>query len=167
MTKTSKSSKKTKPNSMEALLALLPDTGITHGKASNEGADYVAAHPDTWTPIVLPKRGRPIRGQETGSKVRSVRFSDEHWAQIEEKAQRMNLPLHAAMRQAILEWAQSPVDTAPVPTVVVASAQSPLTNVTRKRALSPIPATGPVHSFRQHNKSNSRNYSKFVDLTKV
>ena len=166
MTKTLKTSKKTKPNSMEALLALLPDTGITSGRASMEAADHVAAHPETWTPIVLPKRGRPIRGHETGSKVRSVRFSDEHWAQIEEKARRMNLPLHAAMRQAILEWAHSPVDAAPVPTVVLAPAQSPLTNVTRKRTLSPIPATGPVHSFRQHNKSSSKNYLKFVDFTK-
>ena len=44
-----------KLTSMEDLLAQLPDTGITHGENSNEDAESVAAHPETWTPLVVKR----------------------------------------------------------------------------------------------------------------
>ena len=39
---------------MEEQLAQLPDTGFTEGEESNAVAEDIAAHPETWTPIVLP-----------------------------------------------------------------------------------------------------------------
>jgi len=128
------SKKSAKPKNMKELLALLPDTGITSGPESNEAADFVAAHPETWTPLVLAKRGRPRRGQEIGSKTRSLRFSEEQWAIIDAKAKRLNLTSHAATRKAVLDWALAPdeVATAPapqilpdtIPTLALAQAQS-------------------------------------------
>jgi hypothetical protein len=35
-----------------------------------------------------------------------VRFPDEIWALLEERARAKALTLHAALRQAILEWAR-------------------------------------------------------------
>lgn len=114
------SKKAAKPKNMTELLALLPDTGITSGSESNEAADFVAAHPETWTALVLAKRGRPRRGQETGSKTRSLRFTEEQWALIDAKAKRLNLTSHAASRKALLDWALAPdeVPTALAPRVL-------------------------------------------------
>ena len=39
---------------MDELLAHLPDTGFTHGKESNEAAEFVATHPETWQPVIIP-----------------------------------------------------------------------------------------------------------------
>ena len=36
-------------------MAQLPDTGFTHGEDSNADAEYVAAHPETWTPLVVKR----------------------------------------------------------------------------------------------------------------
>jgi len=52
-------------------------------------------------------RGRPRRLLESGGTTpRSVRFPDEIWALLERRAQAKGLTLHAALRQAILEWAR-------------------------------------------------------------
>jgi len=97
-----------KPTSMEALLAGLPNTGITKGSSSNEAAEYVAAHPENWTQIFQGKRGRPRRGQENGSRTKSIRFPEEAWDAIEKKAAECGLTLHAALRKVILQWACQP-----------------------------------------------------------
>ena len=104
--------------SMEELLAGIPDTGFTKGEESNNAAEYVATHPETWTPVVLTSPGRPKRGQETGSITKSVRFPEDAWALIKQKAMRLNLSPHAAMRKALLDWAQAPDVVAPPPPVV-------------------------------------------------
>jgi Ribbon-helix-helix protein, copG family len=50
-------------------------------------------------------RGRPKKLMEVGNtRPRSVRFPDEVWAALEVAANRRGLTLHAALRQAILEW---------------------------------------------------------------
>jgi hypothetical protein len=50
-------------------------------------------------------RGRPKRLLEAGGTTpRSVRFSDEIWALLERRAKAKGLTLHAALREAILEW---------------------------------------------------------------
>ena len=36
---------------MATLLAALPDTGLTHGRESNEAAEHVANHPEDWKPL--------------------------------------------------------------------------------------------------------------------
>ena|SRR5450432_832212 len=51
------------------------------------------------------RRGRPRLGENAGPTVtRSVRFPPEVWAKLEKKAQKAGLPLHAALRTAVLKW---------------------------------------------------------------
>lgn len=50
-------------------------------------------------------RGRPRRLLEVGgTKPRSVRFPEAVWDRIEKQAKRKGLSVHAALRQAVLEW---------------------------------------------------------------
>lgn len=50
-------------------------------------------------------RGRPKKMLEVGTtRPRSVRFPDAVWAELEQRAKKKGLSVHAAMRQAILEW---------------------------------------------------------------
>lgn len=50
-------------------------------------------------------RGRPRRLLEVGgTKPRSVRFPEAVWERIEKQAKRKGLTVHAALRQAVLEW---------------------------------------------------------------
>ncbi len=93
------------PLTMEELLALAPDTGFTKGVESNEDAEYVASHPEEWNPIFLSSRGRPKRGKETGSVAKSVRLPQQDWDCFQELAEASGLTIHAAIRQAMAEWA--------------------------------------------------------------
>jgi hypothetical protein len=53
-------------------------------------------------------RGRPRKGTETGPTVpKSVRFPAEVWKHLEQRAKRKGLTLHAALREAVLEWVRS------------------------------------------------------------
>jgi hypothetical protein len=57
--------------------------------------------------VVQVGRGRPRRLLESGETTpRSVRFTEEIWSLLEKRAQAKGLTLHAALRQAILEWAR-------------------------------------------------------------
>jgi len=57
--------------------------------------------------VVQVGRGRPKRLLESGGTTpRSVRFPDEIWALLERRAKAKGLTLHAALREAILEWAR-------------------------------------------------------------
>ena len=57
--------------------------------------------------LVQVGRGRPKRLLESGGTTpRSVRFSDEIWALLAKRAKANGLTLHAALREAILEWAR-------------------------------------------------------------
>lgn len=50
-------------------------------------------------------RGRPRKGSETGQTIpRSVRFPASVWAQLERRARAEGMPLHAALRAAVLTW---------------------------------------------------------------
>ncbi len=50
-------------------------------------------------------RGRPAEGAETGPTVpRSVRFPAGVWKELEQKAKADGMPLHAALRAAVLAW---------------------------------------------------------------
>ena len=58
--------------------------------------------------VVQVGRGRPKRLLESGgSTPRSVRFPDDIWALLERRAKAKGLTLHAALREAILEWARN------------------------------------------------------------
>jgi len=58
-----------------------------------------------WKPLILSQKGRPKRGEETGSVTKSVRFPATVWTLMEEKAKAQHLNLHSAIRAAVLEWA--------------------------------------------------------------
>jgi hypothetical protein len=50
-------------------------------------------------------RGRPKKGTETGPTVpRSVRFPVAVWKHLEKRAKVKGMPLHAALRAAVMEW---------------------------------------------------------------
>jgi len=50
-------------------------------------------------------RGRPRTGKEVGPTLpRSVRFPERVWKQLEKRAKQQGIPLHAALRKAVLEW---------------------------------------------------------------
>ena len=52
-------------------------------------------------------KGRPKKLAEVGGTTpRSVRFPDEVWALIEERAKARGISVHAALREAILAWAK-------------------------------------------------------------
>jgi hypothetical protein len=51
------------------------------------------------------RRGRPKKGTETGPTIpRSVRFPADVWAHLERRAKAQGMPLHAALRAAVLAW---------------------------------------------------------------
>jgi hypothetical protein len=50
-------------------------------------------------------RGRPKRGEEVGETIpKSVRFPVTTWRELEKRARKEGLSLHAALRLAILRW---------------------------------------------------------------
>jgi len=52
-----------------------------------------------------PGRGRPRKGMETGPTVpRSVRFPAKVWKHLEKRAKAEGIPLHAALRAAVMAW---------------------------------------------------------------
>ena len=52
-----------------------------------------------------PSKASPKKVLEVGeTRPRSVRFPDAIWDQIEARAQKRGLTLHAALREAILAW---------------------------------------------------------------
>lgn len=58
--------------------------------------------------VVQVGRGRPRRLLESGSTTpRSVRFPEKIWALLERRAKARGITLHAALREAILEWART------------------------------------------------------------
>jgi hypothetical protein len=66
-----------------------------------EVAERIAAEGST----VHVTRGRPKKGEETGPTVpRSIRFPADVWRQLEARAKAEGVPLHAALRAAVLAW---------------------------------------------------------------
>jgi hypothetical protein len=50
-------------------------------------------------------RARPKKGSETGPTIpRSVRFPASVWEHLERRAKAEGIPLHAALRAAVLAW---------------------------------------------------------------
>jgi hypothetical protein len=56
-------------------------------------------------------RGRPRKGSETGPTIpRSVRFPARVWRHLERRARAEGIPLHAALRAAVLAWINEETD---------------------------------------------------------
>jgi hypothetical protein len=84
-----------------ASLREIPEVDFSTGKVRrNRLAARIAAEG-----MVLPGRGRPRKGEETGpTSPRSVRFPAAVWSRLEERAAAKGMSLHAALRAAIIEW---------------------------------------------------------------
>ena len=55
--------------------------------------------------------GRPRKGTETGPTVpRSVRFPAKVWRHLEKRARAEGIPLHAALRAAVMAWINKETD---------------------------------------------------------
>lgn len=82
----------------------IPETDFRKGRVRrNPFARRIATEGLT----IQTGRGRPRRLLASGATTpRSVRFSDEIWMLLERRARAKGLTLHAALRQAILEWAR-------------------------------------------------------------
>ena len=55
--------------------------------------------------LLKTRQGRPKKGaRPDGSTPRSIRFSDPMWHELERRAKRRGVPLHALLREVIAEW---------------------------------------------------------------
>ena len=55
--------------------------------------------------LLAASRGRPRKGARAGgSTPRSIRFSDSMWRDLERRAERRGITLHALLREVIAEW---------------------------------------------------------------
>lgn len=99
-----KASKKAQREPSKRSLREIPEVDFREGRVKrNPYARKIA----TDGLVVRVGRGRPKRLLETGlTTPRSVRFSEEIWALLERRAKAKGLTLHAALRQAILDWAR-------------------------------------------------------------
>lgn len=82
----------------------MPEVNFSKAKVRrNPYAARIAAEGMT----VHVRRGRPKKGEETGPTIpRSVRFPASVWKHLEARAKADGLPLHAALRAAVLAWVQ-------------------------------------------------------------
>lgn len=86
-----------------ASLREIPEMDFTTGVVRrNPYGERVATEGVT----VHTTRGRPKKGTETGPTIpRSVRFPASVWKDLERRAEVEGIPLHAALRAAVLAWA--------------------------------------------------------------
>ena len=55
--------------------------------------------------LLKTRQGRPKNGtRPDGSSPRSIRFSDSMWRELERRAKRRGVPLHALLREVIAQW---------------------------------------------------------------
>src|SRR4051812_23353365 len=97
-----KARKKTHHGPSRASLREMPEVDFKKAKVRrNPYAKRIAAEGIT----VHAGRGRPKKGEETGPTIpRSVRFPANVWKHLEEQAKADGIPLHAALRAAVIAW---------------------------------------------------------------
>jgi hypothetical protein len=80
----------------------MPEVDFTKAKVRrNPYAKRIAASGVT----LQVGRGRPRAGAEVGLTVpRSIRFPEQVWKRLEKQAKKEGIPLHAALRKAVLDW---------------------------------------------------------------
>lgn len=98
-----KTNRKKSNGPSRASLREMPEVDLTKTKVRRNpyalriASGGISLHPD---------RGRPRKGTETGPTIpRSVRFPERVWRHLEKRARAEGLPLHAALRAAVLAWA--------------------------------------------------------------
>jgi hypothetical protein len=98
----SKASKSRPREPSRASLKEIPEIDFSRAKVRrNPYAKRIAQEGTT----VQVGRGRPRRLLEVGgTEPRSIRFPEVIWKKLESRARRRGMTLHAALREAILEW---------------------------------------------------------------
>jgi hypothetical protein len=97
----SKGSKRKVAEPSESSLKEIPEVDFSNRRKRNPYAKRIAQEGI----VVQVGRARPRRLLEVGgTEPRSVRFPRTVWKKLETQARRKGLTLHAALRQAILEW---------------------------------------------------------------
>jgi hypothetical protein len=97
-----KASRRKKAEPSKASLAEIPE--IDFSKARVRRNPYAKRIAEEGI-VVQVGRGRPKRLLEVGgTEPRSVRFPAAIWKKLETRARQKGLSLHAALREAILEW---------------------------------------------------------------
>jgi hypothetical protein len=102
MKKATKTSKKMHAEPSKASLGEIPEVDFSKVRVRrNPYAARIAKEGIT----VQVGKGRPRKLREVGgTSPRSIRFPDEVWKMLEQRAKDEGIPLHAALRQAILAW---------------------------------------------------------------
>lgn len=99
-----KGSRRKESEPSRASLREMPEVDLTQG---NPRRNPYAARIAAGGVSVHPKRGRPKKGEETGPTVpRSIRFPASVWKHLEARAKAEGMPLHAALRAAVLAWVE-------------------------------------------------------------
>jgi hypothetical protein len=99
--------KKTKPSSKKSSeptrtsLRDIPELDFSRAVALGRGSAGLRSA----RTLLRSRQGRPKKGKVAeGSLPRSIRFSDPMWRELERRAKRRRITLHALLRQVIAEW---------------------------------------------------------------
>ena len=99
MKKASKRKRSVEPS--EASLREIPEIDFSKAVVLGRGAVGLRRA----RALLKATRGRPKKGTlPDGSSPRSIRFSDAMWRDLERRARRKGVTLHALLREVIAEW---------------------------------------------------------------
>ncbi len=98
------------PMTLEAFQALGPERGLPKAELGKRYAEDVAALERDYGPQIpafLCHKGRPRKGVASASvQPRVVKMPPAFWKTMGDLAEASGLTLHAAMREALLNWTQ-------------------------------------------------------------
>ena len=98
-----KASKKTRRATEPSRASLRDIPEIDFSKAVVLGRGAAGLHKAR--ALLKKRQGRPKKGtRPAGSSPRSIRFSDPMWRELEQRAKRRGVSLHALLREVIAEW---------------------------------------------------------------
>jgi hypothetical protein len=101
MRKTKRPDKKKTQEPSRASLLDIPELDFSKAAVLGRGAAGLR----NARALLKKRQGRPRKGMPVdGSSPRSIRFSDPMWRELERRAKRRGLTLHALLREVIAEW---------------------------------------------------------------
>jgi hypothetical protein len=101
MSKTKTRKKKMTKEPSRASLRDIPELDFSRAVALGRGASGLR----NARALLKKRQGRPKSGMPVdGSSPRSIRFSDPMWRELERRAKRRGVTLHALLREVIAEW---------------------------------------------------------------
>ena len=98
-----------KPITFEEAVQRAKEAGHTHDYVQANYAKVVAeveAEYGPQVPAMVLRRGRPRKGEVAETvQVKSIKMTPDFWEAFEAQAENAGLNMHAAMRAALVEWA--------------------------------------------------------------